>query len=207
MNDTDKLIQDQFNSLPPAVKESISSVPWRERVRDIAKREGLDADKSEALETETLLILYGFQIADDYTQNIVGQVGLDEEAAERITKEVSDEILSDIEKQFEMIDAISRKDQVVAPKITQVPTTPRSSVAVNPMSTQAPSASSALEVAPNILPETLPGQIAHNVARLESMPIAKPANQTTKSSGARPNLEFPQSGYAKGKDPYREPLE
>jgi len=213
MNDNDKLIQNQFNSLPVDVKESISRIPWRERVRDIAKREGLDADKSLALETETMMILFGFQSADDYTKNILTQVEIDEETAERITKEVSDEILTDIEKQFEMIDAISHKNTIEVPKITQVPTNQQPPATVSPASTQNPSASSSIEVAPNNLPEIVPGQTAHNVPHVESTitpaepkPIV-PSAPISRNENGRPNLEFPQSGYQKGKDPYREPIE
>jgi hypothetical protein len=222
MNDNDKLIQDQFNSLPLDVKESISRVPWRERVEDIAKRESLDTDKASALEIETMLILFGFENPDNYTQNIVTQVEIDEGMAERITKEVSDEIITDIEKQYEMIDAISHKDKVKLPQTTQAPIVSRSSqipgsTNLTPTQTALPTSSSLPEIPPNILPKIVPGQNVHEVAHVESsttptqplVPASVPAipKPTIKSENGRPNLEFPQSGYARGKDPYREPLE
>ena len=219
MNEADTLAQKQFDSLPLDVKESISRVPWRERIQDIAKREGLDAEKSSALEAETMLILYGFENPDDYTQNIVTQVGLEESAAERITQEVGDQIIEDIEKQFEMIDAISHKDKIVAPQITHAPTTatPVQASAPAPVAPVQPSAvSSVPEIAPNMLPEVLPTEKAHDVPRVTITPITAPysavvapvvAKPVVEGPKPRPNLQFAPSAYTKGKDPYREPLE
>src|SRR3954468_15368994 len=96
-NNVDKLIQDQIDSLPLDVKEAVARVPWKERVRDIAKRENLNVAQADSLETETMFILYGFLTPDTYVGNIMTEVGIEDEQAERINKLVNDEIVSDIE--------------------------------------------------------------------------------------------------------------
>lgn len=214
MDNADKLIQDQFNSLPPDIKEALGRVPWKNRVRDIAKREGLDEDQATSLETETLLILYGFEPPENYPDNIRRELGLDDEAVDRITKEVSDEIIDDIERQFEMIDAITPAVRNASQTPAQ-PSVPKPKVTIQISSTP--------EVAPQTLPETLPGETPHEVPHVEPQAQATPSTTKTPSTPEptiitnsaqaqeftkpRPKLDFPQSKYPKGQDPYREPLE
>jgi hypothetical protein len=68
--DTNKLIQDKWESLPIDVKQALTTIPWKNRVRDIAKREMLDEENSDQLETELLLVLYGFVPPEDPKLNI-----------------------------------------------------------------------------------------------------------------------------------------
>ncbi|MBX4189501.1 hypothetical protein KW785_02810 [Candidatus Parcubacteria bacterium] len=201
-NNTEKLIQDQFNSLPLDIKESIGRVPWRERVQSIAKREGLSDDKASVLETETTLILYGFLPPEEYQANIVREVDVDEETAERIIKEVTNEIFAEIEKQYELIDATTHLAKVEEKPVE----TPREMPKVTPTVPQP---------APEILPEVVPGQTAHEVPHVEfkkeplvSTPTyAAPTNPPAENTPKRPDLNLPKSDYTHGQDPYHEPLE
>jgi hypothetical protein len=194
MDNNDQLIQEQLKSVPQEVQEAISKVPWKDRVKDIAKREGLDAEKSQALETETLLIIYGFLPANEYGANINSELGLNDEATGRIVKLVSDEIFADIEKQVEMLEAKNTTSQATPPQTPTPSPAPASQMPaerVVPITTQtspAPTSEASatptppkpprvFEVQTN-LPEIMPNQPAHNVTPLQTAqstpPVLKP---------------------------------
>jgi hypothetical protein len=214
-NNVDKLIQDQIDSLPADVRQAIARVPWKERVRDIAKREGLDVAKADSLETETLLILYGLLPPETYVGNIISEVGVDEEQAERINKLVTDEIIADIEKQFEAIDALAPESVTKAPVEVPQPEKPETRIQTPeiPVTTE----SKEVEVPEPILPETIPGETAHDVPHMESKgPTVSPAmpsapqgfiaEKLTQITSVLPETS-PKPSYPKGVDPYREPIE
>ncbi len=196
-NTVDKLIQDQIDALPPDIKKAISLVPWKDRVRDIAKRENLNITQSDSLETETLLILYGLLPPESYAGNIVTEVGVDEEQAERIAKLVNDEIIADIEKQFEAIDATAQKS-ALTPALETPTGTP---------------ATQSVEIPEANLPEVIPGEAAHNVPHIEELPKAPTTmpggmigDKLTQATSVLPQTG-PKISYSRGVDPYREPIE
>jgi len=208
-NDSNKIIQDQLNSLPLSVRESVSRVPWKNKIKDIAKREGLNEEKSTALETETMFILFGFLSFETYTENITREVGLNQEAAERVSDSVYNEIVLEIQKQFEMIEAISQKE---IPKIDNpVPSKPLEQKIETPITTPA-SKTTTVGIPPANLPMIEPGEVAH-----DTTPKVSEARITNQESGERDieaetkNQEASdtntntKSAY-KGADPYREPL-
>lgn len=232
MDSTDKLIQNQFDALPAEVKEAVSRIPWKERVQSIAKREGLDAVRASSLETETMLVLYGFVPADSYLENIMTELGVGDEQAERIEKLVIDEIFSDIEKQYEMIEALmpatdNTPPAPEKPKV-EIESNKGTSIGISPeilaKSITLP------EIAPDMLPKTVPGEVAHDVPppapQVPQPEVASPAadvltptpepvvppapkslieeklSQVTSAA-----TQVPAVSYPSGKDPYREPLE
>ncbi len=199
--ETNPLIQEQFNSLPIDVKEAISRIPWKDRVRSIAKREGLNDAMATSLETETMLILYGVLPQDSYTNNLITEVGVDAGQAERILKLVEDEIIADIEKQLEMIDALMPKDEVAAaPQVKQPETTPAPEIPV-------PTSNNPLvpEIAPNILPKTI------SELTSQSLPVPTEIKSDTPKSIVEEKLSqvtvSTKSTPYQGIDPYREPVE
>lgn len=214
-NDTDKIIQDQIDALPMDVKEAIARVPWKDRIRDIAKREGLNVAQTDSLETETMLILFGFLTPDTYTGNIISEVGVGDEQAERIAKIVNDEIILDIEKQFEMIDALMpeniAKETGHAPEKAPVQA-PQEAISNEP--TPSP-LTKELDAPIEALPEIVPGETAHDTSPKTTLP-PEPTKQSMpqgmigeKLSGITSALpvENKPAPYPKGIDPYREPIE
>ncbi len=101
MDESEKLIKEQFESLPKNVQEVLSSTPWRETVGKIGFENNLAGDQILALETETLLILYGFESPEDYIANIVKSVEVTEEIALNIAGSVGEKIISVIEEKIE----------------------------------------------------------------------------------------------------------
>lgn len=237
-NNTDKLIQEQFDSLPTDIKEALGRIPWKDRVRDIAKRENLTPEQTESLETETMLILYGFEPADTYSSNLMSQVGLAEDQADRISDLVSNEIVADIEKQMEMIDALMPASASTTTQATPAAPKPKEETSYLNISPEILAKQIKIpEIASENLPETLPGQVAHDVPHAEA-PVAasrapvqtpQPTAPIPQAVPAVPADTAPQApasiveeklsqvvsapvqpsapSYSPGKDPYREPIE
>ncbi|MHB0978318.1 MAG: hypothetical protein ACYC1K_02885 [Minisyncoccota bacterium] len=205
-NDSNKIIQDQLNSLPLDVRESISRVPWKNKIKDIAKREGLDEEKSTTLETETMFILFGFLSFDTYTENIIREIGLNEETANRISDSVYNEIVLEIQKQFEMIEAISHKE---IPKM-EIPTQPKITEPKieTPAITPTPKTTT-IEIPPANLPMIEPGEVVHDTKPQTAPPVVetKPTIPQPVQKSSIPVPPKPaNSHYPDGQDPYREPL-
>lgn len=206
-NDTDKLIKDQVNSLPLNVRESINRIPWKNKIKDIAKREGLDEEKSTALETETMFILFGFLSFETYVENIIREIGLDQEMANRISDSVYNEIILEIQKQFEMIEAISQKE----PPKMEIPVAPKP---LEPK-TETPSIQkiTTVEIPPANLPMIEPGEVVHDTTPKVSE--ARIMNQESGERDTEVRIKNQEASNAKsntksayeGPDPYREPLD
>lgn len=77
MNDLDKLTTEQLKTLPPPLQEALKTVPWRNSVQGIGASHGLDKEKTKTLETETLLIIYGFEPQENFKANLYRELGLD----------------------------------------------------------------------------------------------------------------------------------
>jgi len=218
--DTDALIQQEFDKLPLDIKEALGRVDWRGKVSEIAKTHGLDADKSEALEMETMFILFGILNADSYLGNLQSEVGLDPNTAAQIKREVEEKVFAEVEKQYEVVSAQMPKVEKIVPvqnkpqnlevvqnKIIEAPEnlpmmTPESVVKVVEPSTVA-------EAAPKPIPTP-----HEEPAKEVFAPITRPTDDLNlitdrPSSDARPDkptITAPTS-YPTGKDPYREPLD
>lgn len=205
-NDSNKIIKDQLNSLPLDVRESISRVPWKDKIKYIAKREGLDEEKSIALETETMFILFGFLSFETYTENIMREVGLDQETASRISDSVYNEIILEIQKQFEMIEAISQKQKEPPEVEPPVPSKLPEQKTETPLIQK----TTAVEIPPTNLPMIEPGEVVHDTKPQVATPVVKtepaiPPQPTIKPSTPTPPKPV-NSHYPNGQDPYREPL-
>lgn len=188
---TDKIIQDQLETLPINIRKALSLVPWKARISDISKREGLDPEQTEKLQNETMLILYGFLPTESYIDNIIDQVKVSGDQAERIAEIVSKEIITDLEEKFEQIDKSSDVEEG-----TQKPE-------VNQISTP-----SVPEIPPQILPMVEAKETVHDSVPEKPEPlqpiteaIAPPIEQKA------PQPEIKKPSYPGGVDPYREPLD
>jgi len=153
MDNTSKLIQDQFNTLPADVQAALTATPWRDRVKDIATRNNLTDEQASALETETLLILYGFEPEDAFVQNIVAAVGIGEETAEGIARLVEAEIVDDIEQKLDLSEQAKIPTGPVAHSESTFPET--TEIVPSPIEIEAPHAT---QSAVNMQPIQTPPQ-------------------------------------------------
>lgn len=93
----DKLIAEQFNKLPENLRLAIKSVPWKALVQDVGKANALTIEQIALLEQETMFVIYGFENPRDFVENIIKEVGVEEELAITLAEDVSIKVLREIE--------------------------------------------------------------------------------------------------------------
>ncbi len=138
MNENDKLVQEQFLKLPPALQKALGEIPWKSSVNEIARLHNLKPEQAESIETETMFILYGFESPDDYVTNMVREVVIAEDLAYAIANEVNEKIFKPI------------------------------SVKVEELGKQQPPAAPIPEPKPENLPMVEKGETAHEVLHVEA---------------------------------------
>ena len=101
---TEKLIDDQFKSLPPNFQAAINSVPWKSLVVEIATENKVPQQKIEVIERETMLVIYGFEHIENYIDNLSKESGLTEEVVIATAEEVNKKIFSEISRKAEELE-------------------------------------------------------------------------------------------------------
>ena len=193
MNETDKLITDQFNRLPKALQDALNTVPWKSQVNEISLLKTLSLEQVEAIERETMFIIYGFEDQKDYVLNMMQEGGIDESTATTIADIINEKIFKEIS------DIAEQKE-----KISNMTTTETKEQAMERLSQRMRGESPrAIEVVPPSLPMIEEGEVAHSVPHVE-LPQTTPVIQT--SSEPNPQTPLSATKYVDDKDPYREPL-
>jgi len=96
MDNLDQQIKDRFNELPEKIRAIITESGWENKIRNIAKNNNLHIDQGGAIETETLLVMLGFEGPEDYIENIKKEGNLTTEQADKIGEEVATDIFGQI---------------------------------------------------------------------------------------------------------------
>jgi hypothetical protein len=185
-NNTEKLIDEQFAKLPTPMQMAIKAVPWKQRVSQIATVHSLPANQLESLEQETMLILYGFEKPEGYIDNLMQEMGIDENLATTIAEEVNEKIFKTISQKTEELEGQNT-----------IPTQP-----------------SVPEIAPEIHPIIEEGEVAHDVRNQPTTHNEQPTTEVSQEKSQTPvpakvieNAPKPENAkYPGGVDPYREPL-
>lgn len=215
-NETDKLIKQQFESLPQALQRALTLTPWKETVKAIAGENRLDADKSQALETEAMLVMYGFEPQTDFSKNVISELSIDSGKAGNISKSINDRVFSVVlakaeelakteEPTMQSAEEVKAIAQEIAPKVVvEAPKVDASRPSINLILPEpeeklleAPEPrASPMTLAPQEPvkgSDTIPAKTTNNIVEEKlSQVVATPAEKTT--------------SYPDGKDPYREPI-
>jgi hypothetical protein len=181
MNENDKLIEAQFNRLPPQLQAAIKAVQWKDLVKEIALANKLTPEQAESLERETMFIIYGFENPEDYPANLMREMQIGEEAIIAIVEAVNEKILKVIAQKAEG-EGVSK---------------PVEAHASLPM------------VEPGEVAHDVPHVEQPLNAPVSSAPAAPPLSpppEVTKAEPSKPAFVPPKSHYSSGQDPYREPL-
>jgi len=182
MNETDKLIDEQFKTLPASLRQAINIVPWKAFVQEIGRANTLDTEQVAALEQETLFILYGFENPNDYIASISREMNLSEENALTIAESVADKIFTPISEKSEAY--------LNSATPTSTPEIPSSNLPmVEPASAQGSG-------------EARKGEVAHTVDSKQYTVDSKPESIKPEET----KVSIPDYRYEANKDPYREPL-
>ena len=182
MNETDKLVEEQFEKLPLNLQQAIKAVPWKSLVEEIGRANALNAEQIALLEQETMFIIYAFENPDDYVSNIARALNTSEEIAYNIAESIGNKI-------FVPISEKSEQQNITTPINNTLEIPPNNLPMVEAGPAFAQGFGEAKKVAHDVAPATSEvGSREYEVRKEE------------------PKAPLPDYRYEGGKDPYREPL-
>lgn len=202
MNENEKLIEDQLRTLPEPLQKAISMVPWRSAVKEIALSHKLSLPQISALDQETMLIVYGFDDPRNYIDNLVREVGIDEDTAVSIAESVNEKIFQKISQKAEEMEGVSHDNLPmvepgeVAHEVPHMEAKPE--VAAPPAPVQPASAPAAPPASPAPEPVVPAPQAPAGPVK------TRPHSDTRPEKPASPTPDY---RYPGGADPYREPIQ
>lgn len=179
-----QLIDEQFSKLPQGLQEAIRATAWQKTLEEIAQKNKLSKDESEQLETETMLVLYGFENIVKFPDNIAQELNLHAIQAIALAEAINEEIFKPIESR-----AISER------KVNDL--TPEIAPQNLPMIEEG-------EVAHEVPHVEAPAPVAAQAPTTPTPAVPTPAAKP--ETPAKVQVATPDFRYPTGKDPYREPL-
>jgi hypothetical protein len=96
-------LKKQFEALPAELQQAISSVNLSEKLQEIVKNNKLMIDQASKLETETLIVLFGLEPLENFTNNLVENIGLSAIQASVITHDVNESIFKSVRESLKNI--------------------------------------------------------------------------------------------------------
>jgi hypothetical protein len=209
--DTDRLVEKKFKELPVPLQRAITLTPWRKMVQDIAAAHNLDPEKFDDLETEAMLVMYGFQSQDDIVSNITTEVGVDKTQAEILAREIVTEVFRIVLEKAEKlsqettvtlqnVEENKPETQEIAPNVVvEAPKPERPSINL----IQTPKEAEEKLLTPPKAEES-PVTLAPAPSNLPAAPTPKPSNLIPEALTKTAPPEGKNPAYPGGKDPYRE---
>ena len=99
--DLKEQIQERFKQLPKVIQDAATSADVEKRLRILADTHQLHVDQWQLLENNVMLTLVGFQPMEELAENIRSDLGIREEAAERLAADVSKIVFEPIRQEME----------------------------------------------------------------------------------------------------------
>ncbi len=221
-------IEARLAELPEDVQRAILSNDWEQKVAGIAKAHNLHIDQTEKLGSETLLLMLGFTEPQDFASNVVSEVSVSKEEADKMAAEINTQVMlsireslkngppsapaapnppaTNIGKSVVMPSSVSSAPKPAMP--SQV-NTPSMSVPVSTMPI-APVPAPAKPILPTKPPEMHPADVMLTQKTVQVAPPAQNPAPTapgaTASQAQMPKPDAPKPATYKA-DPYREPPE
>ena len=109
---TQNLIKEKMDSLPPEFKKALASIEWGKIVQEIGKKNNIHVDKIGDLQTETMMLLMGVTHPGDYQAEVEKALGLPEGGGVGILNDINEKILLPIRKK--VMEATGEKEEVEA---------------------------------------------------------------------------------------------
>ncbi len=89
-------LQKQFSALPPEVQRAITDADLSAKLQEIVKNNKLLIDQAAGLETATMLVLFGLEPLENYTQSLMKNVGLSSIQASVVSHDVNETIFKSV---------------------------------------------------------------------------------------------------------------
>lgn len=186
MNETDKLIAEQLRKLPSPLQKAIEVVPWKSSIKEIALSNNVPLDKIDAVEQETLVVVYEFDDPANYISNLVTQAGLEEGVAISIAETAAEKIFKKIYELADQNEAQEAQKSVLSPGPINKKEIAEQ-LAQRVQAAKQGGVRPAISIAPSNLPMAEKGKVAHDVPPLKPT-VEKPV-QPEQKEVAKPNVQ------------------
>ncbi len=94
---------ERFKELPESVQNIILNSGWEEKTRKLVEKYKLRIDEGAFVETETMLIMFGFIPPEDFTKDLIKKMGIEPEIAQKLEREIGELIFKHIKDQIRVI--------------------------------------------------------------------------------------------------------
>lgn len=98
-----QITKDELVKLPKEIQEAINSLNWGNMSEEVGKKYQLDDIKINKLQTEILLVLVGAELLDNLKINIINNLEIDVDDAEKMNYELNIRIFTPIANTLEML--------------------------------------------------------------------------------------------------------
>lgn len=103
MDETQEIIKEQLKKLPKDLKDAISSVDLRDKIRKISEKHHLHIDQAGNLENETAFVMIGLEPTADYKENLKRELNISRDRAQAITADIDKEIFARVRQSLKKI--------------------------------------------------------------------------------------------------------
>jgi len=123
-DDINKDLKERFAQLPKVVQDAITSADVEKRLRALADTHKLHLDQWQQLENEVMLVLLGADAMANLQKNIKNEVGVSDEVAAALAKDISEGVFEpirqELERELEHPDAQAKEDTGVEGMRTKI---------------------------------------------------------------------------------------
>jgi hypothetical protein len=187
--DPNKLIEEQFNSLPDSLQSALKGVPWKDEVSRIASSNALSSEQAFALEEETLFVLYGLEAPEDYIANLVSEALITEDQAIIISDIIAERVFEPIMSKAEELSLSGLKHEGDSENL------PKVAPEIHPMPIKETGLSASSQAVPALTPTTETNSPNTAMNQIRSW-------KTDTEQGKA--VDIPDYRYPDDVDPYRE---
>ncbi|MFA7193668.1 MAG: hypothetical protein WC087_02010 [Candidatus Paceibacterota bacterium] len=134
-NDTQSIIKEQFKTLPPVIRDTITGSNWQEKIRRVVKNNNLHVDQGAAIENLVFITMLGIETPETFVRNAKEYAGVSDDQAYTISNEVEREIFGDIRRKLisitETADTVADVDREANSQLNRVAQDIESAVKIN----------------------------------------------------------------------------
>jgi hypothetical protein len=191
-------LKKQFDALPPEVQKAISGVDLPTKLQEIVKNNKLMIDQAGGLEVETILVLFGLEPLENYTKNLINNVGLTSIQASVVAHDVNESIFKGVRDILKQINDAMVSEEKNPAKQDIVPTKENVLAGIeqpeNIKNTESSISISSLKSNTSAIPETHPEMASEGIEiKINNLPeIAPeailPATRTSMSIPVPPGI-------------------
>lgn len=202
--ETNEKLNERFAHLPKVVQNAIQSTDVEKQLRALADSRKLHLDQWQLLENNVMLTLLGFQPPEELAQHLKSDLGVPEEVANSLARDVSrivfEPIRQELERELEHPEA--QEKQVSSVESAREHALEEETVAAAPDSQHL-----AEPPQPIAAPKTEPSTPESPPQQPETLPPASPMEKAVRkpTSGAYKTGEPSTARKNVHDDPYREP--